>query len=341
MRFESPSSTELGGQSGSAGHRSARAALPLAETQARRLLELRLLQLFVTKVSHTLPGSFLLENRQKWINDIPQLAIDHEPLLHAMFSLTISYITTTNQDFPLSKQELLIHRAHYLGSALKQHRQSIRDMKSESAAQTAYTAILLSTDAISDLRNRSLDPYGPPLSWMKMNQGAHTVLLSAIQLGKFEICFNSYSKSNCTSGNFDMSGLRSEANMQYFPYLLRLFHDTVSDEDWQVYTDAVCFIAAADIARESGEHPNVLASRVVFFPAYIKPRFVQLLTMLRPRSLAILAHLIAISSSVKNCWIIERTPVREINAIHEYLGPEWSQYTEWPMNMVRQMSEGA
>ncbi|KAJ5379210.1 Zn(2)-C6 fungal-type DNA-binding domain-containing protein [Penicillium cosmopolitanum] len=117
--------------------------------------------------------------------------------------------------------------------------------------------------------------------------------------------------------------------MQHFPYLLRQSHDTVSDEDWQAYTDA------------SGEHPNVLASRVVFFPTYIKPRFLQLLVMLRPRSLAILAHIIAISSSVKNCWIIARTPFREINAIHEYLGPEWSQYTEWPMDLVRHMSDKA
>jgi hypothetical protein len=89
------------------------------------------------------------------MNDIPLLAVDHEPLLYAMFSLTISYITITNEEFPLSTRELSIYKAQYLGSALKQHRQSIREVKADSAAQTVNTSVLLSNDAIADLRNRS------------------------------------------------------------------------------------------------------------------------------------------------------------------------------------------
>jgi hypothetical protein len=97
---------------------------------------------------------------------------------------------------------------------------------------------------------------------MKMNQGTHTILLSAIRLGMLN---NVLSGQNKAPHNiFNISELRAEANMQHFPYLLRQSHDTVSDEDWQAYTDAVCYIVAADISRQSGEHPNVLTSRVVF-----------------------------------------------------------------------------
>lgn len=70
-----------------------------------------------------------------------------------MFSLTISYIIITNEDFPLSAPDLSIYKAQNLEATLKQHRQFIGKMKAKSAAQTVYTAVFLSNDAIADLEN--------------------------------------------------------------------------------------------------------------------------------------------------------------------------------------------
>ena len=307
----------------------------MMESRTRRLLELRLVTLFVTEISSTLPGAYIPENLQRWMVDVPQMALEHEPLLHALLSLSILYIIVTGKVVSLSSEDLLTYRTSYLEMMLTQHRQFLDTLNAENAECISYTSILLSTDALACLRDRVLQPYEPPCSWLHMSQGTKSVVGTALGLASGNPLSKLYSQHQSAFSIWDPAVLRSEANMQHFPHLLNLFNATDNEKDLEAYTDALCFIAAADVARMAGEHPNVLARRVVMFPCYVMPRFVQLVTMREPRSLAILAHLFGLAMCVGDCWFIGDAAWREIMAIEAFIGPEWQDRMSWPLKMAR------
>ena len=301
----------------------------------RRLLELRLMLLFTTEISRTLPSTYQSENLQRWTTDVPLMALDHEPLRYALFSISLLYVLLTKKDFPVPVETVLAYRAEYSEGTLTRHRQALDVLNADNADQSTYTSALLAVDALACLRNRPLDPYEPPNSWLQMSQGAKSVAGTTLGLVQGNPRSGVYSLHHTASSICDLSFLCSEANKSYFPYLLHHFNPSEDNDDAKVYTDAACFIAAADIARKAGEQPSVLARRIIIFPCLINPRFVQLVSLRSPRALAILAHLFGLALCVCDCWFIDETPLREIMAIERYLGSEWRQCMAWPMDMIR------
>ena len=320
-----------------------RAAPWLGEGETRRLLELRLLGLFINQVSGTLPSSYQTDERQRWAVDAPNMALQHEPLLYAIFALTILYIVVNKTDVPFSTDELLMYRARYVEATLVQHRRALDQLTGDTADCITYTAALLSTDALACLRDRVLEPYEPPHSWLQMSQGTKSVSETTLGLVQGNPLSGVWSLHHSASIIWDPSAMRSAANRSRFPYLLQGFDATDDDTaaDVDAYMDAVCFIAAADIAREAGEPHRVLARRINIFPCFVASRFVQLVTARKPRALVVLAHLFGLALIVSDHWFIGNTPFREIIALDRYLGPEWRDCMVWPMDMVqRQVNRG-
>ena len=305
------------------------------DCHARHLLELRLILLFTTEISRTLPSTYQSENLQRWTINVPLMALDHEPLRYALFSISILYILLTKKEVPVPLEALLAYRAEYTEGTLTHHRQALDVLNADNADQSTYTSALLAADALACLRDRPLDPYEPPNSWLQMSQGAKSVAGTSIGLVQGNPRSGVYSLHHTASSICDRSFLRSEANRSRFSYLLHHFDPSEDKDDAEVYTDAACFIAAADIAREAGEQPFALARRIIIFPCFMSPRFVQLVSLRRPRALAILAHLFGLALCVGDCWFIGKTPFREIMAIERFLGSEWRDYMAWPMDMIQ------
>ena len=128
----------------------------MVESQTRRLLELRLVTLFATEIFGSLPGAYIPEYLQRWVVDVPQMASEHEPLLHALFSLSILYIIITGKVVSVSSEDLLTYRALCLEMMLAQYRQFLDALNAENVECILYASILLSTDALACLRDRAL-----------------------------------------------------------------------------------------------------------------------------------------------------------------------------------------
>ena len=288
-------------------------------------------------------GTHNTDNLRRWTVDVPHMALDCEPLRHAMFALSILYIFSCSKgkDNSQSSENLETWRARYLEAAFAQHRQALDHLDASSADRTSYTSMLLMLDALACLQERPLEPYEPPHLWLQMSQGTKSVAGTTVALAQGDPRSKLYSHHNSAFNVWDPMALSSDANKRRFPYLMHGFAETDDAGDWEIYMEAVCFVGSADIAREAGEHPNLLARRVLIFPCFVEPRFVQLVSLQKPRALAILAHLFGIAMRANDCWFLGKTPAREIAAIDKCLGHEWRELLVWPMQLIRQEPSGA
>jgi hypothetical protein len=159
-----------------------------AESRDRRYLELRLLHLWTTEVCQTLPGGYDPQNLETWAHDVPKIALEYEPLLIAIFSITLFYIIFSGSQVDMEEEELLAYRAKYFEAALRHHRQALGSMDHRTANGASFTSVILIFDAFASLRERwtqPIDPdmpYKPPTEWLQMCRGARNVSALGLRL---------------------------------------------------------------------------------------------------------------------------------------------------------------
>lgn len=234
----------------------------------------------------------------------------------------------------------LLHcRTTYLDAALRVHRETLDRLSSQTADAACFTSILLLVDAFATLQNRPLDPYEPPIQWLRIAYGARCVFDASGPFIKAEPRPLIRTITDSATGFSHPSALFSEANMQKFPYLLQPLppHGAMSPDDecdaevMSVYKQTVSYIGSVKAAIDSGESPKVLCRRLMSFASLIPSRFLELVEEKAPRALIILAHLFAVFVHVKDTWWIGNTPYREVYAIRDYIPSALHPLLEWPL----------
>ncbi|PNP39453.1 hypothetical protein TGAMA5MH_08659 [Trichoderma gamsii] len=313
-----------------------------AESRGRRYLELRLLHLWTTEVCQTLPGAYDPINLRIWAHDVPKIALDYEPLLTAIFSITLLYMVFSNSEVGIGKDELFAYRARYFEAALRNHRQALGSMDHHTANGASFTSIVLIFDAFASLRERWIQPinanapYKPPTEWLQMCRGARNVASVGLRMIGEDSDTSFGIMARGAAPFTDPEVIYSEANRARFAHLLPANTDKSEDDtDNEAYTTAVAYIASVAAAKEAGEDLVKTARRVTIFPIILHDRFITLIEMLNPRAMVILAHYFALLCHLDRIWWISNYPEKEIEAINSSLSSEWHGMMAWPLRVLR------
>ncbi|KAL5083814.1 hypothetical protein Trisim1_000861 [Trichoderma cf. simile WF8] len=318
--------------------------MPLISTESRdrRYLELRLLHLWTTEVCQTLPGCYDPQNLKIWSRDVPKIALDYEPLLTGIFSISLLYMVFSNSQVDIPEAELFAYRAKYFEATVRHHRKALGSMDHRTANAAGFTSIILIFDAFASLRERWMQPihsnmpYKPPTAWLQMCRGVRNV----VALGLDMIGEDSNSSLSIIAKGaslfVDLDTIDSDANRAKFAYLLPANTDTSLDEaDYEAYTTAVAYIGSVAVAKEAGEEHPKISRRLAIFPTILHDRFLTLLDVPSPRAMVILAHYFALLYTLDGLWWVSNCPEKEIEAIEANLGSEWLGLMEWPQQILR------
>lgn len=313
-----------------------------AESRDRRYLEFRLLHMWSTEVCQTLPGGYDPQNLKIWSTDVPKIALDYEPLLTAIFSISLLYMVFSNSQVGIAEDKLFAYRARYFEATLRHHRKALGSMDHRTADGATFTSIILIFDAFASLRERWIQPidpnipYKPPIEWLQMCSGARNVAaLGLTMIGEDSNSSLSIMAKRAAAFS-DPEILYSEANRARFAHLLSVNADKSQDDvDNEAYANAVAYIGSVAAAKEAGEEPLKIARRVSIFPIVLHSRFLTLIDMLSPRAMVILAHYFALLSTLDGLWWIGNCPKKEVEAINANLSSEWHVVMEWPLQVLR------
>lgn len=310
----------------------------IPESKSRRLLELQLLQNYLTKLSQPFPGTQEGDSSAVWpFLDVPQMALQHDNLLYAMFSISATHLLRTQP----KNAKLLAARQTYLGLALRKQREAVSQLSGENADAVCFASTLILIDAFATLDGRETTPYLPPMEWLHMGRGAATVFTVAMKSG----LDHEMSKIMSLIDAPPVSLLDNEKTMfanKYWEDFRGLLRHDIGDrredlydiDTLQAYQRTLSFIGSVHHAIISGEDMHPLCRRLMAFSPLIPRRFIDFVQERRPRALVILAHYFALASKVKSAWWMGETPQREIRGILTVLPPQWHEYMHWPLAMA-------
>ncbi|KAL7785888.1 C6 transcription factor, partial [Trichoderma ceciliae] len=314
------------------------AVIPV-ETRERRLMELGLLQIFITEVCPLLPNTVSEAIRRIWTIEVPKLALGYNPLLNIIMVLTLRFMESSRSDY---RDLRLTHssatlRARYVEEALEEfNRPSLGGHVRTLAESKCFTSVLLSYEAFSYLRERCLVPYSPPLEWLDRCKNIMGILRSNLGIVRHGSQALLRQAIEISTPLIEPSFIFCEENRNKFPYLLyRSEIDPESDMDHEAYMNTVCYIGAIMKDIENGESVMFLSGKILVFPILMSSRYLHMLCELKPRALVILAHYFAVASYCRNLWLIGGVPAREIRAIATYLGIQWQESMAWPMRTLQ------
>ncbi|KAF2095826.1 hypothetical protein NA57DRAFT_67539 [Rhizodiscina lignyota] len=307
-------------------------------SKERRLLELRLWKNYVEVVSQpfVLPQSTGV--RSGWEKDLPNLALDHENLLYAMFSVSATSLLRSDP----RNAALLSARQNYLVLAFRAQRMAVESLTSQSVDATCFTSLLILINSFAMLHDRSHEPfYLPPMAWLEMGKGAGTIIQHLLR-GDSGIDASGVKRVLLSSPYiWDNPTIPSESNRSAFNGILS--QSIPTDEMWdddtsEVYEKTLSYIGSMQKALQDGEPAFAVCRRVQCFPMWIPPRFIDFVQEQRPRALVVLAHFFAVVTQVKGAWWLGRAGEREVRAIQGVLPQEWRGQMIWPLAMAESAS---
>lgn len=281
-----------------------------------------------------MPGTYDPIVREIWVNDLPGLAMKHSPLFASIMALSILYLSLTGQMETLKTgQSALEYRPEYIASAIEGHRRALSSLSKETGDASSLTCAVLAVDGLASMRNRSLRPYEPPTAWLRLCQGAAGI--SAMARGL--LINDEKSKINLiaesVSSFVNAEAVMQESNWKRFQYI---FEGVKSVSNFEAYRTTLSWIGAILSGRDNGDDMQITRRKVVIYPMLFPTRFGDLVHDYDPRALVILAHYFGAASICgDDIWWLGDAPRMEILAISELLGPEWTSFMQWPLEMVR------
>lgn len=317
----------------------------LPESRSRRLAELSLLHHYATSTGVTLLDGDKPQIVKGWTTEIPQLALKHDALLYAIYAFTALHISKI---VPNDAQALATHQ-HYLDLALRKHREAIGQLNSDTADQVLITSHFVRAVSFSNLSERNLQPYEPPVQWLSMANGVFGVFAAAwrwLTSNPDSITMRQIARArifeNTPNDKLD-SALFLPTDDNDFLRILRHGPDCgleSANEPWdeqveEAYTSTINYLGGTRQALAEGQPLANVCRRLVVFPLMIKPDFVALVAESRPRAMVVLAYYFALLSLFRGVWWISDTGRREVQGISSVLGHEWRDLMLWPLAVIQ------
>jgi hypothetical protein len=277
--------------------------------------------------------------RELWYDEVPQLALQHENVLYALFAMSATHLLTT---LPNDREEILVQaRLKYWVWALREQTAAVTNLGSSNTDAVAFAALLITMNALVMLQERSLEPYEPPMEWLEVGRGAFAVLPDIEKVDEhrgLKILIETTEPIWSASAKLDLA---VDADLAAV-----LSQEIVSNDDWsdadtvEAYETALSYIGSFRRATTvDGTAADVFLRWITMFPFMVPRRFTDLVLEQRPRALVTLAIFFAVLGRTKALQFLgeigDRTIARrEVHAIRDVLPPEWQVFMAWPLAEV-------
>ncbi|KAF3892544.1 C6 finger domain-containing protein [Trichophyton interdigitale] len=315
-----------------------------AETKDRRILELKLMHLYITETGPTI--AFDPETSYEvFVDALPRMAFQSDGLLYSIYAVT-SLHQARKLPAAASESSMLEHHHRYLQLAFKHHHKELISFLKEKADVIMLTTHLMRLVAFVMLSERILEPYAPPIEWLRITSSNAKFFQTAMEaIGD--------DPSTCTAKLIRSTPLTlDEDNAQHefpdprpsFEHILTARSKDPDDNDDPVFWDdgvRVAYEGAMGylgsifrILHNYNGPPGPIRRRIVVFPFIVDPRFIDLVAEGRPRALVILAHFFALIVFLDTYWFVGNTGAREVRAIAAHLPPFWQGLMGFPLYIV-------
>lgn len=266
-----------------------------------------------------------------WSEEVTNMAFEHENIMYSMFSLSALHLLRTQPD----DSELAAAHQTYQGLALQEQRKAVGELTNgQEADAVCMASTLILIGSFAELQDRPLEPYSPPLDWLRLGRGAWAV---------FKIALDSIRPEDEAASRIMTIVKSPPAQLHDHPAMLapenrRVFIDVLGqdiefrqcDQDnafdpgtADAYERALSYVGSIVLSLYDKEPVYAVCRRLMGFSIHVGVEFVNLVELQRPRALVILAHYFALAAKVKAVWWMGNTPEREIDAIQKVLPREW------------------
>jgi hypothetical protein len=258
------------------------------------------------------------------------MSLEHDNVLYMMFACSASHLLRSEPEDP----ELAIAADVYLGLALREQHRAVAKLSIANADSVCFTAVLLLITSFARLWKRQLEPYTPPMEWLRLGTGAVTVLRAAQDILKQDPSSKTWLLINAPPV-FDMNILFAKENLKPFSKVLEPEVDSADPETLEAYEKTLSYIGYIYQSVVVHDEPVYIVSRkILSFAMFIPRLFVDLVEEKKPRAMLILAHYFALMARYPSIWWMGKTPKKEIEAIQEMLSNDCREQMRWPLTMA-------
>ncbi|KAL6899954.1 hypothetical protein GGI43DRAFT_405911 [Trichoderma evansii] len=308
----------------------------LPETAERRKLELELFYHYsaeigpahsVDKFSQIFLGPFMC-----------QAALRSDAVLYAVCMVAALHKAHISEG---DGSKYMDHCFTYANLALQSHHQQVANLDPDNVDFSCLTSSLLRIYRYYQLQNRSLEPYVPPIEWLRMCNTSNIVFRKAWAFIE--------ERRESVSGRLMLEisqHLEEKRKMEYsneLIHLLRRQEPHELEEEWDdevhdVYKRTLSCLGWLWKHRFDSDPPYGVSRRLFLFPMILDPQFVIFVEEQRPRALIILAHYFSLLAIIRQLWFIGDAGLREANAIAAALPPEWQGMLIQPLEILKDPS---
>ncbi|MCJ1350725.1 MAG: hypothetical protein MMC33_000706 [Icmadophila ericetorum] len=246
--------------------------------------------------------------------------------------------------------ELMETYSRYLDLSLQEHLEDVKNVSKFNADAVLMTSMIFRMAAFAILPERSLNPYGPPIQWLKLvrstGRGSRDIwqLISNDEFSVFRMLLRRSPITDDTPEIVDFESLFAEHHRAGLNHLLNRSELDEQIEPWdadihEAYTSTLSYVGAMQTAVAARDAPADTCRRVLLFPIMTVTRYHELVEEQRPRALVILAHYFAVLAMFRDSWWIGDAGRREIIAIQSVLPNQWQEFLIWPLRAMNNKIE--
>ncbi|KAK8030488.1 hypothetical protein PG990_000222, partial [Apiospora arundinis] len=355
----SPTSEHSGSGSGSFDPESHDGDLP--ESRERRLWELRLLHNNLT-MGHPFNVPQTPELTQLFQIDVPNMALRDgwDVLLYGIMAHSALHMWTRSAPSSPERDQLVLLQQTYKSLMLREQAREVVHLTSRNADALCFSSLKILAHALALVQTLPMDPWQPPVEWLRMGKGAGAVFKAAAELidpsdGDAKIMtFLKHPpvmldpKTTIGSdhsaldwllehpGRIEGGGTTTTVDGGVANPAAAAAAAAAADEDddyvtelddpavRKVYEEALGYTCSVARAIEAGEPEDSVGRRFGGFAVLVSNDFTQFLLERRPRAMVVLAHFMALWLDYEHIWIIGKAGERQVRGIQKSLPLAWS-----------------
>jgi hypothetical protein len=243
--------------------------------------------------------------------------------MDAILAVAALHLRTLNPE-----DQVVVRACHsYMASALSQYSSLLRTGVNERNAEALFsTAALI---AFQSSASRQFDnEYVIPTSWFHSFQGVKAIVMSSWQWLR-----NSDRVYALISGQPALHLDLDPERKSFFALLLEGMDEqlAVEEENTRALTKS-CYEHAVACLNWAHQRPH--RGGILSFAATVSRRFIDLLAIQDPRTLAIVACFFAMTRAVDDVWWLQGVARREVFGIFNILPQTWWDKLEWPIKVA-------
>jgi hypothetical protein len=250
----------------------------------------------------------------------------------------------------------------YLDLSLSEHRAAINGLSAENADAVCMTSVLIGnhgfllgsrrgyrSTAETTVEN-GRDDYEVPLHWLQLSAGIREivyyadddllqpgslirVLMSTFNWSDVNEAINKSSRPSAFSYLIDFERYQEPTHFSLEATYADFGTEPITARE--IYERTVRYLGHIYTSIELGMKLQTVSRLCMGFGSMVPRSFTKLVEEHRPRALACLAHLFALTVVLDHIWWFQGAARRHVEGLESKVGPEWSWAMEWPRKALK------